>query len=91
VEFDVVHPSTEYLRFILGGRDENRYPGFNGLFTRVFYSIEDGAFVDSVEQLNSFLKLQGPRPSEILEKLTTTKVVKAILDTDWNDKEGRTV
>ena len=45
---DVTNPTTEYLRFILGGKDENRYPAFNGIFVRVFYSHEEGAFIDNV-------------------------------------------
>jgi hypothetical protein len=30
IQFDVTHPPTNYLRFILGGKDQDRYPGFNG-------------------------------------------------------------
>jgi hypothetical protein len=26
----VTHSSTKFVRFILGGTDEGRYPGFNG-------------------------------------------------------------
>jgi len=44
----VVHPGTNYLRFILGGRDDDRYPGFNGLFTLVSYSDQKGAFIDTL-------------------------------------------
>jgi hypothetical protein len=30
IQMNVKHPETDYLRFILGGKDANRYPGFNG-------------------------------------------------------------
>lgn len=59
---NVVHPGTDYLRFILGGKDENRYPAFNGLFTRVVYSHEMGAFVDTMDEMNKLLKRDGTRP-----------------------------
>jgi hypothetical protein len=29
--------------------DNNRYPGFNGVFTKVSYSHEKGAFIDSLD------------------------------------------
>jgi len=29
-EHSVTHNPTKYLRFLLGGKDQNRYPGFNG-------------------------------------------------------------
>lgn len=44
---NVVHPEISYLRFILGGKDENRYPAFNGQFTKILYSYKDGVFIDS--------------------------------------------
>jgi hypothetical protein len=30
VQFDVEHSTNNYLRLIIGGNDNNRYPGFNG-------------------------------------------------------------
>lgn len=33
IRHDVTHPDTKYVRFILGGTDNKRYPAFNGLFT----------------------------------------------------------
>lgn len=32
-KIEVNHPDTKYVKFVLGGNDEGRYPGFNGLFT----------------------------------------------------------
>ena len=34
----VSHAPTKVVRFVLGGMDENRYPAFNGVFTKVVYS-----------------------------------------------------
>jgi hypothetical protein len=45
---------TKYLRFILGGNDAKRYPGFNGLFTSVTFST-DNAYVSDVDKLNVYL------------------------------------
>jgi len=39
---------TKYVKFILGGNDEKRYPGFNGIFTSVTFSTSYGAYVDKV-------------------------------------------
>jgi len=33
IRHDVTHPNTKFVRFVLGGNDEGRYPGFNGVFT----------------------------------------------------------
>jgi hypothetical protein len=38
VKMNVLNPKSDYLRFILGGKDDNRYPAFNGVFFRVIYS-----------------------------------------------------
>ena len=35
----------KYLRFILGGNDAKRYPGFNGVFTSVVFTTIGGGFV----------------------------------------------
>ena len=29
---NVVHPKITYLKLTIGGKDDDRYPGFNGLF-----------------------------------------------------------
>ena len=52
----MTHPSIKFLRFILGGKDAGRYPGFNGIFTQVFFSSKEGAFIDKPEDLNNFIK-----------------------------------
>jgi hypothetical protein len=33
IRHDVTHPGTKRVKFILGGNDAGRYPGFNGIFT----------------------------------------------------------
>jgi hypothetical protein len=38
ISMSVTHPKTNFLRFILGGKDADRFPGFNGLFTNVVYN-----------------------------------------------------
>lgn len=86
VQMNAVNPKTNTLHFILGGRDENRYPAFNGLFTRVSYSHEVGAFVDSVAELKAYLEKQGKRPSELLPSLSTFKVVEDIKQIAFSEK-----
>lgn len=34
LEFAVTHNQPKVLRFVLGGNDLGKYPGFNGEFTR---------------------------------------------------------
>lgn len=53
------HALTKYLRFILGGKDENRYWAFNGQFAQVTFSTKDGAFVDKESLLESYLAKNG--------------------------------
>jgi hypothetical protein len=60
---NIVHPKTDSLRFILGGKDENRYPAFNGQFTKVVYSDENGAFIDDYEELENYIKKIGCVPA----------------------------
>jgi len=55
----------------LGGNDEKRYPGFNGLFTSVTFSTKIGAFVDQKAELIKYLE-KNPAP---LMKLPTSNVV----------------
>lgn len=53
---NVRHPDIKYLRFTLAGMDsDGKYPGFNGQFKSLTYSIEKGAFV---EDLNGLRRLQ---------------------------------
>lgn len=58
----------------MGGKDNNRYPAFNGLFTKVVYSTEMGAFVDTVEELSKYLEGLKPRPSEKIGHFKTEKL-----------------
>lgn len=55
VRIDVDHPDTKFVRFILGGNDEGRYPGFNGIFTSVTFGATKGVFIDTTEQVNAYL------------------------------------
>lgn len=51
----VTHPKTNFLRFILGGKDANRYPAFNGQFTKVIYNDQVGAFLDTDKDLQALI------------------------------------
>ena len=64
------------MRFVLGGMDENRYPAFNGLFSKVVYSQKKGAFIDSVNQPKD---LHGVVP-EFSVPLTNNKAVAGVID-----------
>lgn len=55
------HPSTKFVRFILGGNDAGRYPGFNGIFTYVTFGAQKGVFIDTVDQLKSYLVKQDAK------------------------------
>ena len=49
------------MRFILGGNDEGRYPGFNGVFSQITFSTKEGAFIDTADLLKGFMsKLNKP-------------------------------
>lgn len=52
IQFDVEHPYTQQLKFVLGGRDLNKYPAFNGVFAQIIYSVENGAFISDLNELN---------------------------------------
>ena len=61
IRHDVNHPETKYVRFILGGNDDGRYPGFNGVFTQVTFGTKEGTFIDTADQLKGFIsKLTKP-------------------------------
>jgi len=49
IKHEVSHPDTKFVRFILGGNDEGRYPGFNGVFTQVTFGTQKGVFIDNPE------------------------------------------
>jgi hypothetical protein len=55
IAMDVTHPIPTKLKFILGGRHLS-YPGFNGQFKDVFYSIEKGAFLDKISEAEARIK-----------------------------------
>lgn len=80
----VSHPKTSFLRFILGGRDANRYPGFNGLFTRVMYSDKVGAFIDAEKDLAKLEKLYNDIPSSTLDNLYNREIVSDQLDVKFD-------
>jgi len=44
----ITHQPTKSVRFVLGGNDEGRYPGFNGLFTSVTFGTSN-AFIGTME------------------------------------------
>lgn len=64
-----------------------RYPGFNGVFAKVAYSDEIGAFIDTIDDLNEFLKLIAPRPKENLDFIKTIKFLTDPIDSNPENKE----
>lgn len=46
-----------YLRFIFGGTDQNRYPAFNGVFTKITFGLKVGTFMMTSEELQLKLKI----------------------------------
>lgn len=76
VDFEVTHPTTKYVRYTLGGKDSNTYPGFNGQFTQLVFSATPGAFIDSAPKFNEFLS-KKPSPVAAKHPLSTTKLVEA--------------
>ena len=65
---NVIHPSVSYLKFILGGKDNNKYPGFNGLFTKIIYSHKEGVFIDELSEFKEYLESIGPNPKETIDE-----------------------
>jgi hypothetical protein len=53
----------------LGGKDQDRYQGFNGQFLKVFYSDKKGAFVNSLSDLEEVLVFKGKQPTSEWNKL----------------------
>jgi len=89
-QIDATNPETTYLRFSLGGNDNQRYRPFNGQFTRVYYNDAPGTFADSTEQILSYLTSQGDRPSNQWDKTVNIPVVGAAQTITYNDQKPRT-
>lgn len=51
VEHEVTHPTTKFVRFTVGGTDDKRYPGFNGLLSAIYFSAKKGVFIDNDEDI----------------------------------------
>lgn len=67
----------------MGGNDEKRYPGFNGIFTGVTFSTADGAFVEKPAELKAYLeKNAAPSVSVPLQNdlLVKDKVARVTMD-----------
>ena len=75
------HEAVKYLRFILGGNDAGRYPGFNGQFTSVSFSTSN-AFVDDAAKLNSYLA--NNKAPAVVVGLLTNKVIEDPITRDPN-------
>jgi hypothetical protein len=54
VAWDFSHPTLNYINFIIGGK-QFQYPGFQGQFYRILFRVQQGAFVDTVDQFNTLL------------------------------------
>ena len=59
---------------MLGGNDEGRYPGFNGVFTQITFSAQIGVYIDTPQQLKKYLD-QNPQPAVGIDKLVNKKLV----------------
>lgn len=78
------HPDTKFLRFVLGGNDEKRYPGFNGLFSSVTFSTHVGAYVDSLAELNGYLQ-KNPAPAAKIP-ITNTLLISEEINRNPNEE-----
>ncbi|CAD8140693.1 unnamed protein product [Paramecium octaurelia] len=89
-EFPVKHPDLKYLKFILGGKDQNRYPGFNGQFTQVIYSTSVGAFIDSVDSHKKFFADKASPLKGGKVPLSTTRIIDSQVDRQANSDPTKT-
>ncbi|CAD8058815.1 unnamed protein product [Paramecium sonneborni] len=74
IKQNVKHAPTIYLRFILGGNDQDRYPAFNGIFTKITFGIRAGTFIQSSEQLIMKLNVLDV-PHKIIEQVQSVRIV----------------
>ena len=58
----------------VGGNDDKRFPGFNGIFTRILFNHKVGAYISKVDTLIAYLKTQGPEPSFTLGELISKTI-----------------
>lgn len=49
ITHNVLHPTTKQVRLIVGGTDNKRYPGYNGIIAKIYFSFEKGAFMNSIQ------------------------------------------
>ena len=63
------------MKFILGGYELNKYPAFNGLFKDIFLSLEEGAFIDDLKELNKKLDTLKPHPTSPWSDIKSFKIV----------------
>jgi hypothetical protein len=56
VEHQVTHPTTKYVKFSVGGTDDKRYPGFNGLLSGIYFSAKPGVFIDNDDDIQAKLQ-----------------------------------
>ncbi|CAD8155329.1 unnamed protein product [Paramecium pentaurelia] len=70
----VSNPSTNWVRFTISGKDQNRYPGFNGSFQQIYFSTNQGVFLDS-ENCDISKLQENTQPNDfLLESITYTLV-----------------
>lgn len=70
----------------MGGTDEKRYPGFNGLFTNVYFNDKAGAFINDIQKLNIFVAKQGGLPSDKVDELINKPIINDELTRLVNDE-----
>jgi hypothetical protein len=74
IQHAVQHPLVTYLKFILAGKHLS-YPGFNGQFYNVNYRVGPGAYIDSIDQFNTWLTSQGASPAIDWDRTVTLRQI----------------
>jgi len=56
------HVETDYLRFILGGKDRKIHDGFNGQINRPLIRLGRGSYIDSIPNFEQWILGCNPKP-----------------------------
>ena len=59
----------------MGGKEEQRTLGFNGIYTKYVLRTEAGAYIGKLEDMNKFFATQGPDPNLIQFELKNYPLV----------------
>jgi hypothetical protein len=75
VSLEAQHNTPQQLRFILAGRDQGNYPGFNGQFSRPILRVGEGAFLGNTSDLAAFATTCNPPPPPDCSDLKIIKYI----------------